>query len=139
MEDNSVEETEDKRPSWLRVVLWVAAVIGLVAESILLLLDGEWLMAVSLLLWGGLSLLAFHALNRKKDALFSWPLWLKCFASFLGLSGALGMLIQSINLGMMATYFANPAWWVAPASLLCLVLTFFLPAVVVLIWVAQRD
>lgn len=139
MEDDSVQETDDKRPSWLRVVLWGAAVIALVAESVSLLLDGAWLMAVSLLLWGMLSLLAFRALNRKKDALFSWPLWLKCFASFLGLSGALGMLIQSINLGMMATYFSNPAWWVAPVSLLCLVLTFFLPAVVVLIWVARQD
>ncbi len=139
MEDDSEQEMDINRPSMLSVVLWFAAVVALLTESVFLLLDREWLMAGSLLLWGLLALWAFKVLSRKKDELFDWPMWLKCLATFLGLSGAVGMLLQSINLGMMATYFANPAWWVTPVSLLCLVLTFFLPAVVMLIWLARRD
>ncbi|MDO5469983.1 MAG: hypothetical protein Q4F38_01670 [Akkermansia sp.] len=135
------EEPKDSRrcPSTLSVVLWCVVGVALVFQLLMLLVDGEIYMAAWLLIWSALALLALRPLRRKRDILFAWPLLAKIAVTVAGLCGALGMLIQCMNFGVMATYFTETAWWATPASILCLVLTFFLPAVVVLIWLARRD
>ena len=125
-------------PSTLKVVLWCIVLVVLGLQVVVLLGEGAYLSAGSLLLWGVLALLALRALHRKREQLFAWPVLGKLLATLMGLCGALGMLIQFVNLGVAATYFADVAWWAEPLSLLCLVLTIFLPAVVVLIWMTPR-
>lgn len=100
---------------------------------------GELYMAAWFLIWGVAALVALCALSRRRSSFFRWALAGKLLASLTGLCGALGMLILSVNLGVMATYIADAVWWSVPLGILSFVLVFFLLAVVVLIWVPRRD
>ncbi len=138
MEQNTEPSRVAQTPSALSVVLWCIVFVAIGSQVFMLLMDGAYLMAGSLLLWITLALLSLRALHRKLEQLFACPVLGKLLATLMGLCGALGMLIQFVNLGVAATYFTEVEWWAEPLSLLCLVLTFFLPAVVVLIWMTPR-
>ncbi len=139
MDDSFVQEPQGKSPSTLRVVLWVGLVCALFLQSVLMLSEGEWYVALCLPVWELLALAALRVLRRRRGALFGRGLPARILFSALGLSGALGMFIQSINLGMLATFVGEAVWWAVPLGTLCFVLTFFLPAVVVLIWLPRRE
>ena len=138
MERNTEHKRVAQTPSALSAVVWCVLLVALGFQVVMMLADGEYLLAGSLLLWSTLALLALRALHRKREQLFAWPVLGKLLATLMGMSGALGMLIETVNLGVSVTYFADVPWWAGPMSLLCLVLTFFLPAVVVLIWMTPR-
>ena len=139
MEKHNKPQCTEHSPSTYRVVLLTVAGVLAAVFLLQLLFEGELYMAAWFLIWGVAALVALCALSRRRSSFFRWPLAGKLLASLTGLCGALGMLILSVNLGVMATYIANAVWWSVPLGILSFVLVFFLLAVVVLIWVPRRD
>ena len=139
MENNSVQEPQDKRPSAWRVVLWALLLCALFLQSMLLAGDGEWDAACWLLLWELLCIGSLCVLRRRRGTLFPRRSAIRVLYSVLALGGAPGLLLQSINLWVADTYFTDVSGGVVPLAALCLVLSVFLPAVVVLLWLPPRE
>lgn len=139
MEEPASGERKNTRPSTLSVLLGTVVVAVALVQAVCLVVDGAffaagWLLGCVLLL-----LIALRVLRLRRDALFAWPWWCRGLATLVGLGGAVGMFIQGINFGVAATYFPEASFWAEPFAITCMVMTIFLPAVVMHIWLAGRD
>lgn len=139
--DKSTEQERKpmKSPSLRMSLLSVIVMVAALLFAMELFISGEFVVGVVFLLSVALAYKSLSVLRERRDQLLAWPVWVRCVATFAGLGGALGMAIQTMNFGVMATYFTESSFWAGPLCMLCFVLSLYLPCVVVLMWLARRE